>query len=80
LRLRVHDLLDDGEQVKGTAREAVNPRHRYHVAGGQLAEHTEKLAAVAVRAGHLLAIDVPAAASGGAKLVKLAFEGLPVSG
>jgi len=26
--------LDDGEQVEGAAREAVNPRHRHHVAGG----------------------------------------------
>jgi hypothetical protein len=25
LRLGVHDLLDDGEQVEGAAREAVNP-------------------------------------------------------
>src|SRR6516162_8034973 len=54
--------------------------HRHHVAGGQLAEHAEKLAAVAVHTGHLLAVDVPAGASGGTKLVKLAVEGLPVSG
>src|SRR5438270_3375507 len=59
LRLRVHDALHDPEQVEGAAREAVNPRHRHHVAGGQLAEHPVKLAAVDVRARHLLAIDVP---------------------
>jgi len=35
LRLGVHDLLDDGEQVEGAAREAVDPRHRHHVAGGE---------------------------------------------
>jgi multidrug efflux pump len=35
----VHDALDDGEQVKGAAGEAVNPRHRHHVAGAELAEH-----------------------------------------
>ena len=74
----VHDLLDDGEQVEGAARQPVNPRHRHHVAGGQLAEHPVKLAPVGPRARHLLAVDVPAAASGGAKLVKLAVERLPV--
>src|SRR5690349_4616082 len=35
-------------------------------------------APVGPRAGHLLAIDVPAAASGSAKLLKLVVEGLPV--
>src|SRR6516162_3052048 len=33
LRLGVHDLLDDGEQIKGAVRQAVNPCHRHHVAG-----------------------------------------------
>ena len=32
------------------------------------------------RARHLLAVDIPAAASGRAKLLKLAVEGLPVGG
>src|SRR5205807_10428721 len=72
------DALDDGEQVEGAAGQPVNPCHRHHVAGGQLAEHPVKLAPVGPRARHLLAIDVPAAASGGAKLLKLAVEGLPV--
>jgi hypothetical protein len=49
-----------------------------HVAEGQLAEHPVELAPVGPRAGHLLAIDVLAAASGLAKLVKLAVQGLPV--
>ena len=40
----------DGEQIEGAAREAVNPRHRHHVAGGEALEHLEKLAAVVVRA------------------------------
>ena len=39
LRLGVHDLLDDGEQVEGAAREPVKPRHRHHVAGGKVAKH-----------------------------------------
>src|SRR6516162_3804860 len=71
LRLGVHDALDDAEQIKGAAREAVDPRHRHHVAGAELAEHPVKLAPVGPRARHLLAVDVPAAASGLAKLVKL---------
>jgi hypothetical protein len=58
--------------------EAVDPRHRHHVAGGQLAEHPVKPAAVGPRAGRLLAVDVPARAPGLAKLLKLAVEGLPV--
>jgi len=32
LRLGVHDLLDDGEQVEGRAREAVDTRHRHSAA------------------------------------------------
>jgi len=78
LRLGVHDALDDAEQVEGAAGEAVNPCHRHHVAGGQLAEHPVKLASVGSRARHLLPVDIPAAASGLAKLLKLAVEGLPV--
>ena len=73
-----YDALDEPEQVEGAAREAVNSCHRHHVAGGQLGEHPVKLAAVGPRAGSLLAIDVPAAASGGAELVELAIEALPV--
>jgi hypothetical protein len=34
LRLGVHDALDDGEQIEGAAREAVDARHCHHVAGG----------------------------------------------
>jgi hypothetical protein len=66
------DALDDGEQIEGAPREAVNPGHRHHVAGGQFAEHPVKLAPVGARARHLLAVDVPAGASGLAKFVKLA--------
>jgi len=78
LRLGVHDALDDTEQVESAASEAVDPRHRHHVAGGQLAEHPVKFAPVEARSGHLLALDVAAAASGLTKLLKLAVEGLPV--
>ena len=35
LRLGVHDLLDDGEQIEGAAREAVDARHGHHVTGGR---------------------------------------------
>ena len=59
LRLGVHDALDDAEQVKGAAGEAIDPRHRHHVDGGQLAEHPVKFAPVGMRARHLLAVDVP---------------------
>jgi hypothetical protein len=65
----VHDALDDGEQVKGAARQPVNPRHRHDVAGGQLAKHPVELAPVGPRAGHLLAVDVPVAASRRPKLL-----------
>jgi hypothetical protein len=78
LRLSVHDALDNAEQIEGAAREAVNPRHGHHVARGQLAEHPVQFAPVGPRAGRLLPIDIPAAASGGAKLLKLAVERLPV--
>jgi len=60
------------------ARQPVDARHRHDVAGGQLAEHPVKLAAVGPRACHLLAVDVPAAASRRAKLFKLRVKGLPV--
>ena len=69
LRLGVHDLLGDGEQVEGAAREAVDARHRHHVAGGEVLEHFEKLAAVVVRARDLLAVNPPAPF--GAQLLKL---------
>ena len=78
LRLGVHDLLDDGEQIKGAARQPVDARYCHHVAGGQLAEHPVKLAPVGPRARHLFAVDVSARASNLAKLLKLAVEGLPV--
>jgi hypothetical protein len=48
------------------------------VAGIEVGEHFEKLPAVAVRSGDLLSVDVPARASGRAKLLKLGVEGLPV--
>ena len=36
LGLGVHDLLDDGEQVEGAARQPVNARHCHHVAGREV--------------------------------------------
>ena len=50
--------------------------HCHHVAGREALEHFEKLAAVVVRARHLLAVNP--AASLGAQLLKLGVEGLPV--
>jgi hypothetical protein len=41
-------------------------------------KHTEKLAPVGACARHLLAVDVPITAPGGAQLIKLRVEGLPV--
>jgi hypothetical protein len=76
LRLGVHDLLDDGEQVEGAAREAVDPRDCHHVAGCEGLQHFEKLAPVVVRARHLLAVNL--AASYAAQLLKLGVESLPV--
>jgi len=46
--------------------------------GGEAAQHPQKFAPVAVRARHFLAVDVPAAASGRAQLLKLCVKGLPV--
>jgi hypothetical protein len=76
LRAGVHNALDDREQVKGAARQAVDARHRHHVAGGEAVEQFEKLVPVGPRARHFLAVNLPA--SGGAKLVELGVEGLPV--
>jgi hypothetical protein len=70
-----NEALDDAEQVKGAAREAVDPRHRHHVAGGKSLEQFGQFAPVAVRARHLLAVNP--AAIGGAQLLKLAIERLP---
>ena len=75
MRLRVDDLLDDGEQVEGAAREAVDPRHRNDVAGGEVLEHFKKFAPVVVRARHLLPVNL-GGASCRAKLLKLAVERL----
>jgi hypothetical protein len=58
-------------RVEGAAGQAVNPCHRHHVAGGQLAEHPVKLTPVGPRACHLLAVYIPAAASRRPKLLKL---------
>jgi len=78
LRLGVHDALHDAEQVEGATCKPVDPRHRHHVAGGQLAEHPVKLTSVGPRARYLLPVNVPAAASSGAELIELHGEGLPV--
>jgi len=78
LRLGVHDALDDAKEVEGAPREAIDPCHRHHVAGGKPVEHAEKFAPFGPRARYILAVDVPAAATGCAQLFKLVVEGLPV--
>jgi hypothetical protein len=70
--------IDDGEQIERAARQPVDARHRHYVARGEAVEHAGKLGPVGPRARHLLAVDVPAAASGSAKLVKLGIERLPI--
>jgi hypothetical protein len=61
---------------KSAAREAVDARHRHHVALREAPEHFEKLAPVIVRARHLLAVNLGAPRA--ALLLKLGVEGLPV--
>jgi hypothetical protein len=46
LHLRIHDALDDAEQVESTARKPVDARHCHHIAGGNAVEHGQKLAPV----------------------------------
>jgi hypothetical protein len=62
--------------AKGAAREAVDARHRHHVAGGEVLEHFEKLSAFVVRARDLLAVNP--AAPFDAQLLKLRVERLSV--
>ena len=70
--------LTDGEEVEGAAGQAVDARHRHHVAGGKTVEHAEKFAPVRPGARYVLAVDVPAAASVRTQLFKLVLKGLPV--
>jgi hypothetical protein len=58
LRLGVHAALDDAEQVKGAAREAVNPRHRHRVAGANFPSIRLNSRRSSPLARHLLAIDI----------------------
>jgi hypothetical protein len=46
--------------------------------GGQALEHARKLAPVGASPCHLLAVDVPSAAAGGAQLFRLRVERLPI--
>ena len=58
------------------ASQPVDARHHHHVAGGEGVEQFEKLAVVAVRPRHLLAVNLGTARA--AQLRKLGVEGLPV--
>ena len=66
------DRRERVQQVAGGSRETVEPCHRHRVAGVEVVEH---LPAVAVRASHLLAVDLCTA--GCAKLLKLASSVWP---
>jgi hypothetical protein len=46
LRLRIHNPLDDTDQVNGAVGQAVNTRHHHHVAEDKPVERTEKFAPV----------------------------------
>ncbi len=72
----VHDPLDDGEQVEGRAGQAVDARHRYHVAGRDPLQQLQQLAPVGPRAAGLLAVN-PAAPLG-LQLLKLGIERLAI--
>jgi hypothetical protein len=74
--LAPYNLLGDGEQVEGAARQAVKAGHGHHLAGRDGVQHFEELAAVVVRACHLLAINLRSACT--AQLLKLGVERLPV--
>jgi hypothetical protein len=76
LPARIHDALDDGEQVEGRAGETVYPRHGHHVAGDDVFQELQKLAPVGLRAAGLLAVELCAPV--GAKLVELRVKRLPV--
>ncbi len=74
----IHDLLDDGEQVERRARQPVDSSHRHHVAGVKA-----RRASAEARAGRLVRPSPSrgrssTAASGGAQLLKLGVEGLPI--
>jgi hypothetical protein len=57
LPARVHDLLDDGEQVEGRAGEAVDPRHRHHVSGAKGFQQPRRLAPGGRRTAGLLTVN-----------------------
>lgn len=72
----IHDALDDSEEVKGRASEAVDVRHGHDVAGGHGFQHPLQLAPVGLRATCLFAIDLGASLH--AELVELRVERLAV--
>ena len=54
---------EGNKELVGATREAVDARHRHHVAGRKALEQFEELAPVAARAGHLLPVNLGAARS-----------------
>jgi hypothetical protein len=73
---RVHNTFDDGEQVEGRAGQAIDPRHRHHVARGQPLQKPEQLPPIGLRPARLLAVDP--GASVGPQLLKLRIERLAI--
>ena len=48
LPARVHNPLDDGEQVEGRAGQTIDPRHRHDTAGDNCCQHLEQFTAVSL--------------------------------
>jgi hypothetical protein len=65
------------KQIEGAAGEAVNPRHSHPSPGARRSSILRSWRR-SLCARYVLAVDVAAAASGGAELVELGIEGLPV--
>jgi len=73
----IHNALHDGKEVEGRARQAVYPRHRHNVAGGEILQEALQLASVGSGAAGLLPVDL--GASSRTELLELSVERLPVS-
>ena len=72
----IGDLLDDGKQVEGGARQAVNPRHHHHFPGRQVLEHLQKFLLVGPRTVHLPPVNPRAACR--LQLRELGIESLAI--
>jgi hypothetical protein len=64
--------------LRRAPRQPVDVHDRHHIAGGEVVEDPQKLAAVGTRAHKPLGVDVSTIASGPTQLLNLIIEGLPV--